>query len=445
MIESVLQGVDGVVIYLDDILITGPTEKDHLKSLEVVLKHLDKAGLRVKMKKYEFMKPEVDYLGHNIDKTRLHPLRDKVQAIQDAPIPLSVHELKSYLGLLTYYNKFLPKLSSTLFPLYRLLWKDFQWSWGVEEERDFSKSKELLTSTKCLTHFDSSLPLILACDASAYGIGAVLAHRIPDGTEKPIGYVSRTLVKAERNYSQLEKEGLSCIFRIKKFHVYLLGHYFELITDHKPLLGLLRENCSISAQASARIKRWCLFLSTYEDTLILRGTKAHANADALSRLPLPVEPATTETLPELVLLTERLNGSPVTAKDVRSWTRKDLKLARVQQFLMHGWPSHCDSELDPFTSKRLELSSYDGCILWGTRVVIPRRGRETVLQELYEGHPGMSKMKALARMYVWWPGIDSDIEKSVRICTECQEVQSSPPIATLNPWKWPIDHGLGCI
>ena len=189
VIESVLQGIDGVVIYLDDILITGPME-DHLKSLEEVLKRLDKVGLRVKMKKYEFMKPEVDYLGHKINKTGLHPLPDKVQAIQDAPTPLSVHELKSNLGLFIYYNKFLPKLSSTLFPLYRLLRKDFQWSWGVEEERAFLKSKELLTSTKCLTHFDSSLPLILACDTSAYGIGAVLAHRMPDGTERPIGYVS---------------------------------------------------------------------------------------------------------------------------------------------------------------------------------------------------------------------------------------------------------------
>ena len=190
VIESVLQGIDGVVIYLDDILITGPMEKDHLKSLDEVLKHLDKAGLRVKMKKYEFMKPEVDYLRHKIDKTGLHPLPDKVKAIQDAPTPLSVHELKLYLGLLTYYNKFLPKLLSTLFPLYRLLRKDFQWSWGVEKERAFSKSKELFASTKCLILFDSSLPLILACDASAYGIGAVLAHKMPDGTEMPIGYVS---------------------------------------------------------------------------------------------------------------------------------------------------------------------------------------------------------------------------------------------------------------
>ena len=160
----------------------------------------------------------------------------------------------------------------------------------------------------------------------------MFAHRIPDGTERPIGYVSRTLAKAEQNYSQLGKEGLSCIFRIKKFHFYLLGHHFELITDHKPLLGLLRENCSVLAQASARIKHWSLFLSVYKYTLIFHGTKAHANADALSRLPLPVESATIETLPELVLLTEHLKDSPVMTKDIHSWTRKDPKLANVQQF-----------------------------------------------------------------------------------------------------------------
>ena len=110
----------------------------------------------------------------------------------------------------------------------------------------FHQSKELLTSTNLVTHYDPSLPLTLACDASAYGIGAVLAHRMPDGLERPVGYVSRTLTNAEQNYSQLEKEGLSCVFGIKKFHNYLFGRHFELVTDHKPLLGLLREDHSVS-------------------------------------------------------------------------------------------------------------------------------------------------------------------------------------------------------
>ncbi len=186
-----------------------------------------------------------------------------------APKPISVHELKSYLGLLTYYSKFLPKMLSTLFPLYILLRKDQPWIWKQDQEKAFNDSKELLTSSSFLVHFDPALLLLLSCDASCYGVGAVLAHRMPDGTERPIGYASRTLNKAERNYSQLEKEGLSCVFGIKWFHAYLLGHPFNLITDHKPLLSLFKETSSVTSQVSARIKRWSLFLSSYEYTFVI--------------------------------------------------------------------------------------------------------------------------------------------------------------------------------
>ena len=439
VIESILQGIPGVAVFIDDILITAPTEELHLQRLNEVLRRLDKANLRVRIAKCRFMKPAAEYLGHVIDKAGLHPIPAKVEAVKEAPTPTSVQELRSYLGLLTYYGKFLPKLSTTLFPLYssRLLQKDQPWKWGDEEARAFRTSKDLLTSDSFLVHFDANLPLILACDASAYGIGAVLAHRMPDGAERPIGYASRTLTKAERNYSQLEKEGLSLVYGIKKFHSYLLGHHFELITDHKPLLGLLKEDRATSPQASARIKCWSLFLSSYEYTLVFRDTKAHANADALSRLPLQVEPSTTHTPPELVLLAEHLDDSPVTANDIREWTKKDRKLSQVLQFIHQGWPNHCNADVEPFFAKRMVPSVYDGCILWGTRVFIPPPGRDAVLHELHEGHPGITKMKAMARTYVWWPGIDVEIEKSVRTCANCQEVQSSPPVAPLNPWKWP--------
>ena len=121
--EGLLQGIRGIVVCFDDILITGSTE-EHLKALEVVLSHLEKAGLRVKRRKCKFMRTSVDYLGYRIDAAGLHPLEDKVEAIRGAPMPKAVTELKSYIELLSYYGKFLPNLSSTLYLLYQLLQKD---------------------------------------------------------------------------------------------------------------------------------------------------------------------------------------------------------------------------------------------------------------------------------------------------------------------------------
>ena len=295
VIENLLKGID-------DILLTESTEEAHLQTLEEVLKRLEATGLKAKMSKCQFLKSCVSYLGHRIDAKGLH----------DAPDPQNVQELKSYLGLLSYYGKFLPNLSSVLAPLYWLLRKDYRWRWSAVETAAFKSSKELLTSSKLLVHYDPNLDLVLACDASAYGVGAMLAHRFPDATKRPIGYVSCSLSPSEQNYLQLEKEGLSCVFGVKKFHSYLFGRSFELVTDHKPLLALLSEHRGTSPQASARICQWSLLLSMYEYTLKFRRTEAHGIVDALSRLPLPVAPAKTE-------------DSPVTADHIRVWTRKFCK------------------------------------------------------------------------------------------------------------------------
>ena len=265
------------------------------------------------------------------------------------------------------------------------------WKRGEDQTAAFTASKELLTSKSCLTHFDSSLPLILACDALAYGLGAVLSHLMPDGSERPIGYASRTLTQSEQNYSQLKKERLSCILGIKKFHHYVFGRSFQLITDHKPLLGLLRENKTVFPQASARIKCWSLFLSSYEYTLTFRNTTAHANADALSWLPLPEEPAKTTTEPELVLLAEHLEDLPVTAADIRVWTKKDKKLSKVLRNIQCGWPSDGDSTRTVFisTSRTLVLwrlhfvGNQDSCTFTRSWSGIARATR---------GHPGITKI-----------------------------------------------------
>ena len=136
-------------------------------------------------------------------------------------------------------------------PLYKLLQKSTKWCWSDEANKAFQDSKKLLTFSSLLVHFDPKLKLTLACDASAYGIGVVLAQKYPNGSEKPIAYASRTLTKAEQNYSQIEKEGLACIYGVKHFDSYLFGHSFDLITDHKPLLTLFHEHKPTSPQTSA--------------------------------------------------------------------------------------------------------------------------------------------------------------------------------------------------
>lgn len=169
-------------------------------------------------------------------------MENEVKAVVDAPTPTTVTELKAYLGLLNYYNRFLPNLSTLLAPLHCLLKKNVSWEWRESQNEAFLKSKYFLKSANVLVHYSADQDLILACDTPPYSVGAVLSHRMDDGTEnrteKPIGFVSRTLTPTEGKYLQLDKEGLAVIFGIKRFHKYLYGRNFTIITDHKPLISL---------------------------------------------------------------------------------------------------------------------------------------------------------------------------------------------------------------
>ena len=233
--ECVLQGVEHTVVYFDDILVTGASTEEHLHTLDKVLGKLADSGLRLKKAKCIFMAPSVEDLGHRIDREGLHPTDAKVRAINEAQSPKNITELKSFLGLLNYYSKFLPNLASKLSPLYYLLRKQQKWTWTTEQDQAFAAAKNMLQSSALLVHYDSGKPLILACDASPYGIGAVLSHEMGDGSERPIGYVSRTLSSAEKGYSELDKEALAIYFDVSKFHQYLYGCPFTIFTDHKPL------------------------------------------------------------------------------------------------------------------------------------------------------------------------------------------------------------------
>ncbi len=152
------------------------------------MKWLKDGGLRLKREKCAFMQREAVFLGHRVDSTGLHPLSNKMEALQIAPAPRNVTELKAYLGLLNYYHRLLPNLSTWLAPIYNLLRERVKWHWGIEQLDTFEKSKQLIQSPEVLVHYDTQKDLILACDA----FGAVLSHRMVDGKERPISFMSRT-------------------------------------------------------------------------------------------------------------------------------------------------------------------------------------------------------------------------------------------------------------
>ena len=435
--EGILQGIPNVCIYIDDILVTGATEKEHLETLDQVLTRLEQEGMRLKQNKCAFLLPSVEYLGHQISADGLRPTKDKVEAIVNAPTPTSVTQLRSFLGMINYYGKFLSNVSTLLAPLYKLLQAKQKWTWGVEQEKAFKEAKTQLVSQQLLVHFDPDKDLVLSCDASPYGVGAVLSHKFEDGTEKPIAFASRTLAPAEKKYAQLEKEGLAIVFGVKRFHQFLYGRKFAIYSDHKPLQHLFSESRPIPTMASARIQRWAQTLGAYDYAIAYKPGVEQANADSLSRLPLPDVPATVPLPGETILLLDMLQESPVTASQIKTWTDHDPILSHVRLMIQNGWQETSNATYRPYQSRKNELSVQAGCVLWGSRVVVPSAGHDKILDELHVGHPGISKMKALARSFMWWPGLDLDLEKKVKSCEPCQLARKAPPVAPLHPWEWP--------
>lgn len=334
--EGLLQGIANVAVYLDDIIMTGKTKAEHLATLDEVLTRLEEARLRLKKDKYEFLQDAVEYLGHRVDAQGLRPVEKTVIAIVDTTAPTSVNQLQSYLGSLNYYHRFLPNLSTLLAPLHALLGQGAKWTWKNPQEEVFRKSKELLQSAKVLVHYDADKELVLSCDASLYGVGAVLSHRMEDGSEKPVSYMSRTLTKAEKNYSQLDKEGLAIMFGIKKFHRYLYGRASTICTDHKPLISLFSEKKAIHQMGSPRVQRWAVTQGAYEYSIVYKPGRLHANANLLSRVPMPGN--SDQEVNEQVLMLDMLYEAPVDTTQIRQWTARDSTLSQVHNFVLNGWP-----------------------------------------------------------------------------------------------------------
>ncbi|CAK1596228.1 unnamed protein product [Parnassius mnemosyne] len=255
---NLLKDIEGVVVFLDDVLIASDTIENHIHTLRKVLDKLKEYGLKLKREKCEFFVEKVKYLGYVMNKEGIHPDPDKIESILLMSPPRDISELRSFLGMVNFYSRFVTNLSTILQPLYELLKKDSTWKWDKLEQQAFTVVKRRLSDAVALSHYEPGAPLVVTCDASARGLGAVLAQRDAAGRERPVMCVSRALTAAECNYSQIQKEALAIVFAVKKFHQYIYGRRFTLRTDHKPLVTIFGPHQGIPSMTASRLQRWAL-------------------------------------------------------------------------------------------------------------------------------------------------------------------------------------------
>ncbi|XP_055585346.1 uncharacterized protein K02A2.6-like [Uranotaenia lowii] len=436
-LERVLQGCRGTIIYLDDVLVTGRTVKEHLENLEQVLSKLKETGFVLNKTKCEFFKSGVSYLGHYIDSDGLHKDPEKVESIIQLGVPKDVKEVRAFVGLVNYYAKFCPSLAQHLKPLYRLLQEEVKFRWSKECQEAFKAAKQLLADDTVLAHYDRNLPIKLYSDASKEGIGAVIVHVFPDGKERPVSFASRVFKKHESNYSVIDREALAIYYGVQRFSSYLSGRRFILMTDHKPLTGLFSEK-GIPETAAGRLQRWAVYLSNFDfEIQHIKGT-SNVVADFLSRFPCTGnqdEKVDEEEAISFLNFIEVETRSLVERKQIIIESRRDKVISRVVEYLKSGWPQNLeDGEIKKLFQRRDELSVEEGVLLWGFRIVIPAKLRKPLLSELHVVHMGIVKMKSLARSYFWWPSLDKEIEdigKKCEFCLQLQPERSDP----ISPWR----------
>ena len=435
---NLLSGIPNVQVFLDDVIIGGKTIQEHLVALEAVFKKLNGAGLKLKSSKCVFLVDEIKYLGYILSKDGIKADPGKIEAILGISKPSNVTELRSFLGFVNFYGKFIKNLSDKLYPLYDLLKKDKQWHWTDDCQKAFFRIKKILISTEILAHYDPTKPLFLTCDASARGVGGVLSQRGADGgVERPVAYVSRTLTDAEKNYSQIHREALAIVFCVTKFHQYLYGRRFVLRTDHKPLVSIFGPDKGIPTMVASRMTRWAIILSSYSYDIEYVRTDQNG-ADGLSRLPVPTKDSQVLSVPEQTYLHYVQQDMLLDCTEVKRFTSRDPLLSKILSFVRDGWPTQCEiTSLKPFFNRKDELYEELGCVMWGHRLVVPEKCRDRVLLLIHEPHMGIVKSKALARSYIWWPGVDEAVERMCRECAVCVGQADAPPRQAPRMWPWP--------
>ncbi|BHF77196.1 hypothetical protein SprV_0502029900 [Sparganum proliferum] len=321
-----------------------------------VFERVQEYGFRLRADKCPFFLDSIKYLGFLFGITGRHPDPENIRAIQRMPAPKNVSQRRSFLGLISYYSALLPSLHDLRALLNCLLQKNAPWRWSSDCEKPFAQPKSLLSSDLLLTHYDPTLPITVATDASNHGVSAVISHTFPDGSERAIMHASRTLTPAE-NYGQIEEEALALVFVIKKFHKLLHGRHFTLLTDHKPLLSIFGSKKDIPVYSASRLQRWTTILLCYDFDILYCRITDFGQADALSRLIYNHQEPEEDTVIAAIAIED----------DVRrqlSGAIADPLLRQDITYVQTFWPtSTLSGDLHQFFLRRASLSVVDSCLM----------------------------------------------------------------------------------
>ncbi|XP_055527166.1 uncharacterized protein K02A2.6-like [Wyeomyia smithii] len=415
--EQILSGCDGCVVFIDDVLVFGADQAEHDLRLKMVRQRFQEWNVVLNEGKCVYGVPEMKFLGHVLSAECIKPDTDKLEAIRCFREPKSGEELRSFIGLVNYLGKFIPDLATITFPLRQLTNKKQPFIWGREQQEAFVKLKDYMIRPTTLGYFDVNDRAQLVADASSVGLGAVLMQMNKQGA-RIIAYASKSLSDVEQRYAQIEKEALALVWAIERFHFYLYGRSFELITDHKPLEAIFKPK----SKPCARIERWVVRLQAYKAKVIYRPGKTNI-ADPLSRLAIKdnISGKTFDECAESYVHWVTSNAMPVALKitEIEQASDLDKSIQSVKVGLEQDVWSEDASSFRVFAT---ELCFANKILLRGTRIVIPEAFKLRVLDLAHEGHPGITIMKQRLRAKVWWPKLDTQVERYVRNCRGCMLV-----------------------
>ena len=335
-IQQCLEEIPGVLNISDDILIFGKDQESHDAALQNVLEMFRQKNLRANFSKCAFNKKNLDFFGYHFSHHGIAPSQQKIKAIHNAPQPENVQAVRSFLGMTNYLSRFIPNYATLTEPLRKLTKKDVKWTWTDDQQSSFLNIKEAIMSSHVMAYFDPCKDTEIIADASPVGLGALLCQKekLRDGTEKisAIAYASKALTDVEQRYSQIENEALALVWACEKFHVYIYGKSFTLVTDHKPLEFLFNKPGS---RSQARIERWTMRLQEYDFTVCYKPGSNNP-ADYLSRH--PVQLAKSKSIAEEYVNFIASNAVPkaMTRDEVRDEINKDLTMQKLKECLHSG-------------------------------------------------------------------------------------------------------------